>query len=225
MGGSFDCSSSCFARTANSSCSRLKFAWKASSGLTVISPVAALNATTSPGATASIMPAAPTRAGIPRLLAIILTCEVVPPFSVIKPLTKSRSKLAVSEGAKSSAMMTEGVFMSPKRLVDLPWMAASKRLPTSITSAARSRIYSSSMDSKILRSSMMVSCNADSAFCFASVMRLYTPSLIIKSLARARCPSKMALVAARMVKSSETELTALSKRNCSASTPAASATK
>jgi hypothetical protein len=68
-----------------------------------------LSPSTMIGASSSIMAITPTRpatAGMLSELAMIVVCEVRPPDSMAKPITRSRPRRMASEGVRSSATMT-----------------------------------------------------------------------------------------------------------------------
>src|SRR5699024_2434305 len=86
-------------------------------------------------------PAAATTAGMPRDRARIAVWLWGPPAAQTRATTDSGSKVAVSAGARSSAMRTKGFSECGMPGADTPRSRATRRARTSRTSAALSAIY------------------------------------------------------------------------------------
>jgi hypothetical protein len=67
-------------------------------------PPPASNTSSSPAASVGSLSPSATRAGMPRLAAMIATCEVGPPRAVAMPTTREASRAATCEGSRSSAI-------------------------------------------------------------------------------------------------------------------------
>ena len=79
-----------------------------------------------------------TTAGISKERAMIAEWEVLPPILVANPLTKFLFNCAVSEGVKSSAIITTSSSIKAGFGNGLPSKLANKRRETSLISAALS---------------------------------------------------------------------------------------
>ena len=88
--------------------------------------------------TSSVIVLQETTAGISNERAIIAEWDVLPPILVAKPLTKFLFNWAVSEGVKSSAIITTSSSINAGLGNDLPNKLANKRRETSLISAALS---------------------------------------------------------------------------------------
>ena len=109
----------------------------ASSGLIITVPSIPSRTIKSPSLTSSVIVLQATTAGISKLLAIIAEWDVLPPMLVAKPL-KFLFNCAVSEGVKSSAIITTSSSIKAGFGNGLPSKLANKRRETSLISAALS---------------------------------------------------------------------------------------
>ena len=113
----------------------------ASSGLRRSCPLLPSSTTGLPFSSSRARGSMPATAGMSSARAMIATCEVAPPPTVQKPNTRSGSRLAVSEGLRSSAMRMLSAGISGSSCV-WPVTMLNTRRPTSRRSAARAAINS-----------------------------------------------------------------------------------
>ena len=117
----------------------------------------------SPDWTERISAPTPTTAGRQSALARIAVWDVAPPAAVQNPRTRLLSRRTVSEGVRSRATMMEGFSSFERSASSTPNKIRITRCPTSRTSAARARKYSSSIASSSLAFASIPSCHAASA--------------------------------------------------------------
>ena len=132
------------------SCLALYSATTSSEGLIIAIPSIPSTITKSPFLTEVVISPKPTTAGISNVLAMIAEWEVLPPMLVKKPTTNDLSNWAVSDGVKSWATTTVFFSVIAKSLPPFPAKLEIILLETSLTSAALSLIYASSIDSNII---------------------------------------------------------------------------
>ena len=109
-----------------------------SSGLIITVPSIPSRTIKSPSLTSSVIVLQATTAGISKERAMIAEWEVLPPILVANPLTKFLFNCAVSEGVKSSAIITTSSSIKAGFGNGLPSKLANKRRETSLISAALS---------------------------------------------------------------------------------------
>ncbi len=86
-----------------------------------------------------ITPTRPATAGMLSERAMIVVCEVRPPVSMAKPITRSRPSRMASDGVRSSATMTMSDGSS-RSWWEIPWRLRSRWRLTSVRSSLRSRM-------------------------------------------------------------------------------------
>ena len=119
-----------------------RLAWysliSSSLGLIITIPASPSKTTISASLVSSVIVLQETTAGISNERAMIAEWEVLPPILVANPLTKFLFNCAVSEGVKSSAIITTSSSIKAGFGNDLPSKLANKRRDTSLISAALS---------------------------------------------------------------------------------------
>ena len=181
-------------RSASESRRSRKRATTASEGSRQTTPSRPSTTTRSPSPTCVRSPCTATTAGRPNERARIAACEVLPPRSVTKAITRSRGMRTASEGVSSSATRT---MASPARSLiftrdcSSPPRCRLRTRETSSRSAARSRRLSSGRLRKRATRSSVVWETAHSAFAASCAMRRSTGPTNALSCRKSACAWKI----------------------------------
>ena len=165
-------------------------------GSMITSPVIPSTITISPCFTSWVIDLVPTTAAISNERLIIAEWLVRPPIFVTKPWTNSLFNCAVSDGVKSFPIITtlSSIILGFGNSTPKRW--ASTRLETSRISAARSLIYSLSIDSKIVMNWVVTSFNASGALTFSFAILSSIGWINSGSSSTSKCASKIAALSA-----------------------------
>ena len=160
------------------------------------SPVKPSTIIMSPCLTSWVIDLVPTTAAISNERLIIAECEVLPPILVTNPCTNSLFNWAVSEGVKSLPIITTLSSIILGFGNSTPKICANTRFETSRISAARSFIYSLSIDSKIVMNCPVTSDNAVGALTCSFLIFSSIGWINSGSSKTSKCASKIAALSA-----------------------------
>ena len=150
----------------------------------------------SPCLTSWVIDFVPTIAGISKERLIIAEWLVLPPMFVAKPCTNSLFNWAVSDGVKSFPTITTLSSIILGFGNSTPKICDNTRLETSRISAARSFMYSLSIDSKIVTNCVVTSVNAVAALAFSFLILSWIGWINSGSSKTNKCASKIAALSA-----------------------------